>query len=76
MSALIPGEQRQAVLLDGEPLEDVDKVKCLNSMFVANSQVTEEIRSRINFARSAFFRLQSCFWSRREMSLRAKGRVY
>ncbi len=27
MSALIPGEQRQAVLLDGEPLEDVDKFK-------------------------------------------------
>ncbi len=53
MSALIPGEQRQAVLLDGEPLEDVDKFKCLDSMFVANSQVTEEIRSRIDFA-SAF----------------------
>ncbi len=25
MSVLIPGEQRQAVLLDGEPLEDVEK---------------------------------------------------
>ncbi len=25
MSALIPGEQRQAVLLDGEPLEDVER---------------------------------------------------
>ncbi len=35
MSALIPGEQRQAVLLDGEPLEDVDKFKYLGSMFVA-----------------------------------------
>ncbi len=27
MSALIPGEQRQAVLFDGEPLDDVDKFK-------------------------------------------------
>ncbi len=27
MSALIPGEQRQAINLDGEPLEDVDKCK-------------------------------------------------
>ncbi len=27
MPALIPGEQRQAVLLDGEPLEGVDKLK-------------------------------------------------
>ncbi len=27
MPALIPGEQRQAVLFDGEPLQDVDKFK-------------------------------------------------
>ncbi len=53
MSALIPDEQCQAVLLDGEPLEDVEKFKYLGSMFVANGQGTEEIRSRINLARSA-----------------------
>ncbi len=29
MSALIPGEQRQAVLLDGAPLEDVGRFKYL-----------------------------------------------
>ncbi len=33
MSALIPGEQRQSVLLDSEPLEDADKFKYLGSMF-------------------------------------------
>ncbi len=76
MSALIPGEQRQAVLLDGEPLEDVDKFKYLGSMFIANGQGTEDIRSRINLARSAFSRLQFCFRSRREISLCTKGRVY
>ncbi len=43
-------------------------------MFVANGQGTEETRSRVNLARSAFSRLQSCLWSRREMS--AEGRVY
>ncbi len=75
MSALIPGEQRQAVLLDGEPLEDFYKFKYLGSMFVANGQGTEEIRRRINLTRSAFSRLQSCLWSRREISLRTKGRV-
>ncbi len=32
MSALISGEQRQAVLLDGELLEDVDKFEYLGSM--------------------------------------------
>ncbi len=31
MSALIPGEQRQAVLLNGEPLEGVDKFKLLQA---------------------------------------------
>ncbi len=36
MSAPVPDEQRQAVLLDGEPLEDVEKFKYLGSMFVAN----------------------------------------
>ncbi len=72
MSALIPGEQRHAVLLDGDPLEDVDKFKYLDS----NGQATEEIRSRIYLARSAFSRLQSCIWSRCENSLRTKGRVY
>ncbi len=76
MSALIPDEQHQAVLLDGEPLEDVDKFKYIGSMFVANGQGTEETRSRINLARSAFSRLQSCLWSRREISLRTKGTVY
>ncbi len=69
------GEQRQAVLLEGEPLEDVDKFEYLSSMFVANGQGTEEIRSRINLARSAFSRLQCCLWSRREISLRTKGSV-
>ncbi len=36
ISALIPGEQRRAVLLDGGPLEDVDKINYLGSIFVAN----------------------------------------
>ncbi len=37
-SAFIPSKQRQAVLLNGEPLEDVDKFKYLGPMLVANSQ--------------------------------------
>ncbi len=76
MSTLIPREQCQAVLPDGKPLEDVDKFNYLGSIFLENGQGTEEIRSRINFVRSAFSRLQSSLWSRREISLRTKGRVY
>ncbi len=37
MSALIDGEKCQAVLLDGESLEDVDKFKYLDLMFITNS---------------------------------------
>ncbi len=47
MSALTPDEQRQAVLLDVEPLEDVDKFKYFGSMFLANGQGTEDIRSSL-----------------------------
>ncbi len=36
MSALIPGEQCQATLLDDEPLEDVEKFQYIGSIFVAN----------------------------------------
>ncbi len=76
MSALIPGEQRQAVLLDGETLEDVDEFKYLGSMFVANGQGTEEIKGGTNFARFTFFHLQSCLKSRRELWLCTRRRVY
>ncbi len=75
MSALIPGAQLQAVLFDGESLEDVDKFKYLGSMFIENGLGTEEIKSRINLALFAYSRLQFCLWSRREISLRPKGRV-
>ncbi len=42
MSALISGEQRHAVLLDSEPLEDVKKFKYLGSMFVANGHQKQD----------------------------------
>ncbi len=47
-------QQRQAVLLDGEPLEDVDNFKHLGLMFITSGQDTEEIKNRINLARAAF----------------------
>ncbi len=54
MSALIPGEQCQAFLSNGELLEDVQVPR-----FIATVQGTKEVRNRINLARSAFSRLQS-----------------
>ncbi len=55
---------------------DVCEFKYIGPMFVANGQGTEEIRSMINLARSAFSCLQSCLWLRREILMPAKGRVY
>ncbi len=66
MPAFIPREQCHAVLLDGEPLDGVNGFK----------YITEKVRSKYDLARSAFSSPQSCLWSRREISLHTKGRVY
>ncbi len=55
MLALIPGEQCQTVMLHAEPLEDVDKLEYLGSMFIANGQGAKEV----NLVRNTFSRLQS-----------------
>ncbi len=39
-------------------------------------QAKDEISGRIGLARSAFARLKSALWSRREISLKTKGRIY
>ncbi len=41
MLQFVPGDKHQAVLLDGESLEEVYKFKYLGSMFVANGQGSE-----------------------------------
>ncbi len=53
MSALIPGELHQVILLDCESLEDVDNFNNLDPMFIAKGLGAEEVRNRINLARSA-----------------------
>ncbi len=55
MSTVIRNEQRKAILLDGECVEDVDKFKYLGSNTI---RAPKKIRSRINLTRCAFSRLQ------------------
>ncbi len=76
MSARIPIEQYQAVLLGGSPLENVDKFEYLGPMCVENGQGTEEIKCRINLACSAVSLLQSHLWSGSEISSCTMNRVY
>ncbi len=56
MLAPLPDEQHQAVFLDNEQLEDNDRFKCLGAVFLANGQRTDDVRSWISLARSAFSR--------------------
>ncbi len=63
--ALIPGGEHQAVLLEGESLEEVDRFKYLGPMFIANDQATKVIWTKILIASSALSNLQHCPWSRR-----------
>ncbi len=76
ISVRITGEHHQAILPDDEPLKGVDMFTYPLLMFIANGQGIEEVRRKINLVYSAFSRLQSCLCSRREISLRSKGRVY
>ncbi len=59
MSAFVTGEQHQAVLLVGEPLEEVNRFKCIDSMFIATGQSTEQIWNSSSLARAVLSRLQS-----------------
>ncbi len=75
MSPLTPDEQRQAILHNGEPLEDDHKFKYSCWRLISNARGTKEVRSRIKLTHIAFSRLHFCFLSRREISLRTKGKV-
>ncbi len=70
MSARIPGEQRQAVLLGGEPLEDVDKFKYLGSIFVANGGICLRIHYVGGILVTKKFSLDCC-----DMVIRRAARI-
>ncbi len=70
-----PGTQH-TINLGGVPLEEVESFRYLGSSFTATGQAKDEISGRIGLARSAFARLKSALWSRREISLKTKGRIY
>ncbi len=54
----------------------VESFKYLGSSFTATDQAKDEISDRSGLARSAFTRLKSALWSRQEISLKTKGRIY
>ncbi len=67
---------QHVITLGSLPLEEVESFKYLASSFTATGQAKDEISVRIGLARSAFTRLKSTLWSRREISFKTKGRIY
>ncbi len=62
--------------LEIKTLEEVESFKYLDSSFTAIGQAKDEISGRIGLTRSTFTRLKATLWSRTEISLKMKGRVY
>ncbi len=58
-----------------QPLEEVESFKYLGSSFTATGQAKDEFSGRVGLARRDFARLKSALWSRREISLKTKGRI-
>ncbi len=66
-------EHRQSVIFVYELLAVAHMSNYLVFMFITNRD--KDIQSSVNFTGSTFARLQSCPWSMREISLRAKGKL-
>ncbi len=67
---------QHVITLGGVPLEEVESFKYWGSTFTATGRAKDEISGRIGLARSTFTRLKATRWSRREISLKTKGRTY
>jgi hypothetical protein len=64
------------ISLHGASVEEVSHFKYLGSTFLPNGQCRNEITARIDAARKAFFLLRKSLWSRREISLQTKIKVF
>ena len=64
------------ITVDNTILQAVPLFKYLRSLILPSGQAHDEIRMRIDHARSAFFRLKKALWNRVEVSLKTKVRVY
>lgn len=76
LSALVPADQRNIISLEGEPIEEVDSFAYLGSKCTATGQGFSDIERRISLARHVFSSLQRNLWSRQEVSVKTKGRIY
>ena len=64
------------VLLNGNPLVEVDKFSYLGSTISSNGNIDAEISNRIQSTASAFGKLRSRLWDQRGIRLKTKTKVY
>ena len=76
ISALVPSTQDLHLLVDGARVEVVESFVYLGSKCIPTGQGYADVERRINSARAAFIRLQRCLWSRREIELNTKCRIF
>ncbi|BHF57408.1 hypothetical protein SprV_0100034900 [Sparganum proliferum] len=75
-SSCIPDQEKAPLGIDGCQLEEVDSCKYLGAWLLPNGQSKEDIFSRIDAARWVFSSLRKCLWTRRDISIATKIRVY
>lgn len=72
-STFDPGIQ---IAVNGAPIERVQKFNYLGSFIEESGNPTAEVKSRIGKASAVFKSLRKCLWSRRQISLVVKRRLF
>ena len=70
------GEKEIEILIRGEKLEQVKVFPYLGSKVADNNDIAQEVSSRIQKASAAFSKLKKTVWSRKEIPLSTKGKVF
>ncbi|VDN53920.1 unnamed protein product [Dracunculus medinensis] len=74
-SSYVQKVDKMPLFVNSLPVEEVPDFKYLGSTLTANGQV-KDITTRITAARNAFFQLTKSLWSRREITIKTKARIY
>ncbi|BHF65273.1 hypothetical protein SprV_0200828300 [Sparganum proliferum] len=75
-SSCTPDQKKAPLGTDGCQLEEVDSFKYLGARLLPNGQSKDEIVFRIDAARRVFASLRKCLWTRRDLYISTKIRVY
>ncbi|VDL94923.1 unnamed protein product [Schistocephalus solidus] len=76
VSSCIPAQEKATLEVNGCLLDEVDSFKYLGVRLLPNAQSKDDIVSRIDAARRVFSSLRKCLWTRLDISIVTKIRVY